>query len=209
MSAAESVVRASALFVPRALRDRYRDEWLANLAHCDELSISPNQVAWAAVRTSLASQGSRFSTRDVSPGRLARRGVIAVVVALALLIVGVLFRFSTTEFVLWFVAAVVGTAGLVSLVRAAARVVGPTRLPNALLATSITALLALVTGIVEANVHFAVVDAGNVDAPLDTVMVGTGMLGVAAFIAAIVLAIVLAVRVVRSAGRSRQANIHP
>lgn len=209
MSAAEVVIRVSALVVPKPLRARYRDEWLANLAHCGELSISPAQVGWAAVRTSVASQRARFDTRNVPSGRLARRGILAVVVSLALLVAGVLFRFSTTEFVLWLVAAVVGMIGLASLVRAASRVIGPTWLANSLLATVLTALFALAAGIIEVNVHFAAVDAGVNDAALLTATVGTGMLGVAAFLATVALAIALAVRVLRTSGHRRRAAARP
>lgn len=47
------IVELAAASLPWAVRDRYREEWLHDLEHADEVGASASDVAWGAVRTAI------------------------------------------------------------------------------------------------------------------------------------------------------------
>lgn len=47
------IVELAAASLPWAVRDRYREEWLHDLEHADEVGARPGDVAWGAVRTAV------------------------------------------------------------------------------------------------------------------------------------------------------------
>ncbi|WP_206447943.1 hypothetical protein [Agrococcus sp. KRD186] len=49
----QGVVELAAASLPWAIRDRYREEWLHDLAHAAEVGVHPRDVAWGAVRTAI------------------------------------------------------------------------------------------------------------------------------------------------------------
>ena len=47
------IVELAAASLPWAIRDRYREEWLHDLEHADEVDVRPRDIAWGAVRTAI------------------------------------------------------------------------------------------------------------------------------------------------------------
>lgn len=49
----QHIVELAAASLPWAIRDRYREEWLHDLAHAEEAGVRRGDVAWGAVRTAI------------------------------------------------------------------------------------------------------------------------------------------------------------
>lgn len=47
------IVELAAASLPWAIRDRYREEWLHDLAHAEEAGVRRGDIAWGAVRTAI------------------------------------------------------------------------------------------------------------------------------------------------------------
>ena len=83
MTAATAVVRFAAWMLPKGMRDRYREQWLADLRDAEEAGIHPAEIAigslsFAATLARPLSAGRRLSAETVS-----RRSRLAIALSLS------------------------------------------------------------------------------------------------------------------------------
>lgn len=73
MTAAENAVRLIARTLPVGVRNRYREEWLADIEGSRELGLKPGSVVGAAVITALTMDRTHPSITGIPRAQLARR----------------------------------------------------------------------------------------------------------------------------------------
>ncbi|WEK61543.1 MAG: hypothetical protein P0Y60_01910 [Candidatus Microbacterium colombiense] len=84
MSAAETLIRVAAGFLPRDRRAVRREEWLADLAGAEEVGIPPRQVVIGALVAAI-SEGARSWRSSFTP----RRALAVALIGAGVLVVGV------------------------------------------------------------------------------------------------------------------------
>tara|TARA_B100000519_G_scaffold75210_2_gene64683 strand:+ start:16445 stop:16795 length:351 start_codon:yes stop_codon:yes gene_type:complete len=73
MSAAERLVRGVAATLPAAIRERHREEWLADLDGASEAGIARSDVAWGAAAFALTLSRSDPAVSGMTRPALAAR----------------------------------------------------------------------------------------------------------------------------------------
>ncbi|MEO6532756.1 MAG: hypothetical protein ABIO06_04170 [Pseudolysinimonas sp.] len=88
MSIWTRVVKMAAGSLPRRLRDRYREQWLADIRDAPEQGVSPAQIALGSAAFAFTVGRSLPSRRELTSRELERRARIARLVALSAALVG-------------------------------------------------------------------------------------------------------------------------
>jgi len=81
MSIATRIVKIAAGSLPKSLRDRYREEWLADVRDASEQNLRPAQIALGSVAFAVTVGRPFPRRRQLTPAGVERRARIALVVA--------------------------------------------------------------------------------------------------------------------------------
>jgi hypothetical protein len=87
-SAARTVVTVSALTLPRSLRERYREQWLADLRDAAEVGLNRGQIAVAALAFAATTSHPWPERRVLDPSQMQRRSRVAQGLALGAALLG-------------------------------------------------------------------------------------------------------------------------
>ncbi|HEY2643972.1 MAG TPA: hypothetical protein VGI56_09490 [Galbitalea sp.] len=88
MSISRGIVKIAAGSLPKSLRDRYREQWLADVRDAPEQHLRPAQIALGSVAFALTVGRPLPKRRDLTPAEVDQRVRIARVVALSGAVLG-------------------------------------------------------------------------------------------------------------------------
>ncbi|WP_413317603.1 hypothetical protein AA0Z99_11835 [Agrococcus sp. 1P02AA] len=111
----------AAASLPWAIRDRYREEWLHDLAHAEEAGVRRGDIAWAAVRTAITAD--RMQAPSIAHAILqARRRIDSGGAHLALVVYLTIFALQSVMWGVMPVAILLGLGALTHVVLSAAQI---------------------------------------------------------------------------------------
>jgi hypothetical protein len=84
MNPATAAVRFAAWTLPKPMRDRYREQWLADLRDADEAGIQPSEIAFGSLAFAVTlNRPFLAGSRTIDPAEVARRSRLATGLALS------------------------------------------------------------------------------------------------------------------------------